>query len=297
MKALGLESKNSAFRREFRIGGNIGTTTGCITYISLCSQIDEGRKGYGDDDITMAVKKAVTAGSELRTILDAKTKMPLDTVLNFIRSFMKEKTATELCRDLSELVQKDSEEPQVFVLRAMELREKILVAPIHEGTVQYEKSQVQDMFIHTIRTGLKSANVRAKLVGVLRRDTEDEQLMSEISAAAIEESKRVMKQTNSAKKTTATTAGASASEGLSELSGIIRSLKDDVNSLRKEVADLKKGNNQPSQSEESQNHYMSRGCHYCRRDGHGDSCRHCWICGAGDHLAQYCRKQQNSRVP
>ena len=226
LKVLGLESKSSAFRREFRIAGNIGSSTGCITYISLCSQIQEGRKkGYSDDDITMAVKKAVTPGSELRTILDVKTDMPLPTVLNFIRSFMKEKSATELCRDLSEIVQKENESPQTFVLRAMELREKISLAPVHEGTVQYARSQVQDMFIHAIRTGLSNANVRAKLDTALRRGVDDEALLMDINAAATEEFERDKKQNGGAKKKI-TSAGAAVSDSnVNELIGNTNSLK------------------------------------------------------------------------
>jgi hypothetical protein len=78
LKALGLDNSNNMLKREFRITGIVGTTAECITYISLGSQIAEGRKrGYSDEDISLAIKKAVKGGSELRTILDAKIDMDL----------------------------------------------------------------------------------------------------------------------------------------------------------------------------------------------------------------------------
>jgi hypothetical protein len=245
LKTLGIEDGNSTFRREFRITGSIGMTTGCITYISLCSQIRDGKKkGYSKDELTAAIKKAVSPGTELRTILDVKADMPLDDVLTFIRLFMKEKTATELYKHLNEVAQQDNEDAQTFVLRAMELRERLTVAPDIEGIVRFDKSQIQDMFLHAIRTGLRDVSVRARLEEPLRRGVSDEKLLTEVNAAATEEMEREKKRdglnkTIASASSTYAQSSSGMAAGETEMLGMMSSLKKEVKSFKAEVADLK----------------------------------------------------------
>ena len=63
----------SAFRKEFKIVGTIGGLGDKrLDYISLCSQVAEGRaRGFLDDEIVFGLKRAVAAGSELRMYLDS----------------------------------------------------------------------------------------------------------------------------------------------------------------------------------------------------------------------------------
>ena len=71
--------------------------------------------------------------------------------------------------------------------------------------MQFVKSQIRDMFLHTVQTGLRDASVRARLEEQLRRGVSDEKLLTEVNAAATEESERV-KTRAGMPKTTATTA-------------------------------------------------------------------------------------------
>ena len=57
----------------------------------------------------------------------------LPTVIKIIRAHYQEKNASELYASLSSLVQTPNEEPQNFLLRALNLREKILFASKQEG--------------------------------------------------------------------------------------------------------------------------------------------------------------------
>ena len=100
LKTLGLDSSTSSFRREYKISGTIGSAQkDHLNYISLCGQIAEGKKrGYPDAEIAAAIRKAVQPGSNLRTYLDSKIDLPLDQVISFIRSYLKEKSSTELFR-------------------------------------------------------------------------------------------------------------------------------------------------------------------------------------------------------
>jgi hypothetical protein len=203
---------------------------------------------------------------------------------------MKEKTSTDLYKDLNEVIQKETEDAQSFVLRAMELREKILMAPEMEGSVQFDKAQVQSMFLHTIRTGLRDADVRTKLDRVLKQGIEDEKLIEEINTASIEESVRQKKRGAVTKKSVsiaqADVTSSAISEALAPLLGTVKQLNEEVKSLRSEVAEMKRGTSGAPTPQS-----YPRGCPYCRREGRADSCRHCWRCGAGDHTANNCRRQ------
>ena len=64
----------------------------------------------------------------------------------------------------------------------------------------------------------------------------------------------------------------STTAGVDGLVDIVKQLKDEVKSLRVEVMNLK-------------NKAKSRkGCEYCNQNNNANSCRHCWDCGAGDHM-------------
>ena len=60
---------------------------------------------------------------------------------------------------------------------------------------------------------------------------------------------------------------------------IVKQLKDEVGNLRVEVNNLK---NKPP---------FRRGCKHCQQNNKGNSCRHCWKCGAGDHKRENCTKE------
>jgi hypothetical protein len=158
---------------------------------------------------------------------------------------MKEKTSADLYKDLNEVIQKETEDAQSFVLRAMDLREKILMAPEMEGSVQFDKAQVQSMFLHTIRTGLRDADVRTKLDRVLKEGIEDEKLIEEINTASIEESVRQKKRGAATKKSVsiaqADVTSSAISEALAPLLGTVKQLNEEVKSLRGEVAEMKRG--------------------------------------------------------
>ena len=128
LKGLGIDSHaSSKFRREFKVTGTIcESSKDSLNYISLCSQINDGKKkGYSEDELAIAVRLAVSPGSNLRTYLDAKSDISLEAILSFIRTALHEKSSSELYQDMNSEFQKNDEDPQKFILRTMELREKI----------------------------------------------------------------------------------------------------------------------------------------------------------------------------
>ena len=299
LKGLGIDSSTSTFRKDFRIVGIIGSSQrDHLNYISLCGQIAEGKKrGYSNEEIASAIRKSVQAGTHLRTYLDSKIDLPLEKVLSFIRSYLKEKSATELFQDLNNTVQMESEDVQSFVLRAMELREKIAISSAAEGSIAYDAKCVESLFFHTVRTGMADDAVKARLDPFLRKgvSTPDDILIQEVNAAASEEAERRKKRgavelRRKARVAEATVAekfvpgsGKKLDEPLNPMLEQVKEMTREMKLLREEVNALK-ATSKP----------FEPGCDFCKRKGNQRSCRHCWACGAGDHVMQSCPNKNSS---
>ena len=66
-----------------------------------------------------------------------------------------QKSATKLFQELSVLHQEASESPQDFLVRALNLKLQIIfVSNVTDGSIKYEPSLVQALFVHVLETGL-----------------------------------------------------------------------------------------------------------------------------------------------
>lgn len=313
LQAMGFEAgaTNSALRREFKIVGTIGAPNNKerVTYMNLCSQIEDARsKNYSDKEICQALRKAVSPGTELRTVLDAKVDMTLETMLTFVRGYLQEKTATELYHELNSMSQKDDEDPQTFVLRAMGVRERIVKASASDSSgIHYDTKMIQSLFLHTIRTGLNDIAVKSEVKELLRDDeTLDEEILSALNTAALEEHQRKAKTETVAKKRVAIneasirdsrTAGASVSaidELMSPLLDTMKVMKEELKSLRHDVNSMHTQRGGGRGGGRGRGRGGRRACEHCQRDNTGANCKHCWICGAGDHKSFDCTKLSNN---
>ena len=269
----------------------IGSTTkDSLNYISLCSQIADGKKKkYKEDDICIAIRNAVTPGSHLRTYLDSKSDMSLESMVSFIRSAMKEKSSTELFQDLNNAAQTDSEDAQQFVLRAMELRQKVVMASEAEGSIRYDANLVQSLFMHTVRTGLQDNAIKARIEPLIKTSaaTSDDLLIKELNLITSEEEERKVKISvatdrkklvNVAEVTTGPVVTDALLNTVLQLGEQLKTLQRDMDGLK---ANSGKGRRKPS---------TRRGCEHCAKAGTGATCRHCFRCGAGDHLILQCKQ-------
>ena len=124
------------FKREFKFNWTIGAPNSkdALSYISLTRQIDSAKqRGYEDPEIFDALIKAISPVLQLRTYLEAMREAGLETVMKIIRAHFQEKSASELFGSLASLVQLPTEDPQNFLLRALNLREKIVFASEQEN--------------------------------------------------------------------------------------------------------------------------------------------------------------------
>ena len=330
-----LGSLRPILKRDFRILGTIGSqgTRDQLSFISLSRQIESGKeKGYSDREVIDAIIKSIAPGLPLKDYLEAMRETGLPTVIKIIRAHYQEKNASELYASLSSLVQTPNEEPQNFLLRALNLREKILFASKQEGSkLKYDVAQCQSMFLHALETGLISNNLRSRMrVFIQQPDITDAELIAQLNLAEAEESERNAKlgigykgkakvskiqggeaekssptETRSAPKSK-TSAPLEAKEPAvpfhEQVLSEIKALKADMTSLRQEMNRNSIGNQQGARREEPQQpqgrnrgpRQNRRGCKQCFKNGQGETCTHCWKCGDANHFSYQCSQGQGN---
>ncbi|XP_055057228.2 uncharacterized protein [Misgurnus anguillicaudatus] len=191
-----LSQRHSApviWHKEFKISGLIGEPgqKDRLSFSSLARQIESGlAKGYPEQEIIDAVIRSITPGLQLRSYLEGKAGLTLPTLRRILRSHYQEKNATELYKQLTTEGQGSKETPQNFLIRALDLRQKILFASQEDDPVL-----VQNMFLHSVLTGLQNDRVQGDLQPYLS-DTaiSDEVLLEKLNVACSRESERQNKQ-------------------------------------------------------------------------------------------------------
>ena len=291
LKHMGLaNSQTSAFRREFKIQGNIsGKLETRLTYLSLCSQISEGRKrGYNDDEIAFGVRRAVSTGTELRTYLDSVPLLSLEDTLSYIRSAYQEKSATELFQELGKLCQKEGESGQEFLFRALSLRQSVLMASSAEQEISYEADLVHAIFSHTLRTGFTNTAIRNHMLKFLEKGTKvsDGVLISEMNKVSSEEQERVKKQQGGrpAKKVQFQVNEIKTKENAmdnSVLLDTIHNLSKEMKSLQTQFQELRE-----RPKEHKNDSWKRPTCVACYQAG--VKCNHCVKCGKVGHIGKDC---------
>ena len=196
-------SKGSMWRKDFKISGQIGEPgqKDRLTFSSLARQIESGlSRDYPELEITDAVIHAITPGLQLRSYLEGKDKLTLPALRRILRSHYQEKGATELYKQLTSEVQNSKESPQNFLIRAMDLRQKILFASQEaDSSLKYDPALVQSLFMHTVLTGLQSDNIKSDLQPyLLQTNTSDELLLEKLNIACGNEKERQDKKKHTA---------------------------------------------------------------------------------------------------
>ena len=184
--------KKSHLKRDFRIEGKIGDERHGINMISLEGQVSEAvKKGYSEEEIVSAIKKAITS-PEVKTYLYSHKDISLEDTMDFLRSVVKERSSMELCQKLSNLQQNNNEDPQAFLLRAMELRQKCLLQSEKTGEIAYTVDMLRTIFLRTVRLGLSDDLVKSRMEAIIDRDDtiEDSELLQELNRISEEEKER-----------------------------------------------------------------------------------------------------------
>ena len=258
----------------------------------MTRQIDSAKqKGYEDPEVFDCLIKAIFPGLQLRTYLEAmREEAGLETVMKIIRAHFQEKSASELFGSLANLVQSPTEDPKHFLLRALSLREKIVFPSEQQNTeLKYDKTQCQNLFLHTIETGLLSNTIRSRMRSfLLKPGVTDSELISQLNTTVGEEAERNSKlgigQKGKAKVIKVESHAVSSKTGKNRpASQLFTSLSEQVLSelkeIRTELATLKHEviirSRLVLKLAVPAYKKMCCGCNTCHDRGEADSCKHC----------------------
>ena len=316
----------SDFKRELKIIGQIGEPgqKDKLSFVSLARQIEGAlQKGYKPLEVVDAVVRSINPGMRLRSYLEGLESLTLPRLRHILRSHYQEKSATELYRQLSTLVQEPQEGSQSFLIRALDTRQKILFASKEADTqLKYDPALVQGMFLHAVDTGLQDEAIRTRLRPLLQNPAvQDEDLIQQMNEIVLEETERKSKLGSSTRHKNPKVNEVHASqtgEGAVQPATTDKKLKrpeegntkEDnfmaaIQEVRSELATLKESieknlaedqqlTSTPLGSQNQQWYRRPMGCPSCQAKGRGDLCDHCHICGSSDHWARGCRKKNSS---
>ena len=322
---------SSLLRRELKIYGQIGEQgkNDQLSFVSLSRQIDTAvEKGYTQKEVVEAVIKAMRPGLQLRSYIETLQDLTLSRLRQILRSHYKEKSGTQLYQELATICQGPKESPDAFLLRALDLRQKVLFASKEaDASLKYDPELVQGMFLRSVETGLRDDNILTKFRQVLHvKEISDEDLiqqMGNISSAEAErqarlgkrvkdvqassvvsdDTKEKQKESMEQKKKAEKSSESRILETMEAMQAQIQSLQEEVKSQKSETASKTtpgyyKGanyyrgrqNNPPRNGQEP-----SRACSECNEKGLSQSCIHCYYCGGENHFARDCLKRQRDQ--
>ena len=192
---------NSLLRRELKVSGYIGEQgrPDQISFVSLSRQIETAvDKGYTQKEVVDAVIKAMRPGLQLRSYIETLNDLTLPHLRQILRSHYREKSGTQLYQELATICQGPKESPDSFLLRALDLRQKVLFASKEaDANLKYDPQLVQGMFLRSMETGLRDDNSLTKIRSVLHipkiSDEDLIQQMGNISSAEAERQARIGK--------------------------------------------------------------------------------------------------------
>ena len=143
------------------------------------------------------VIRVISPGLVLRSHLESFKDLSLDHLKKILRSHYGVKNTAELYQS-SSICQNGRETPQAFLMRFLDMRQKILFASQDgEDPLKYDAGHFQQLFCRTVETGLQDDSIRTKLRPFLRNLlVEDKELIHQLNVAILAEEERIKKLKN-----------------------------------------------------------------------------------------------------
>ena len=191
----GTKAASSLLHREYKLSGQIGEPgqTEKLTFVSLMHQIDSGlKRGYKESEIVDAVIRAISPHSSLRSYVETLNDLSLAKLRRILRVHYREKAASEVYQQLATVCQQSNESPQQFLLRALDLRNKVNFASQESDCeFNYGLSLIQKTSVKSFETGLRDDILASNLRATLRTPgLTDEELMKQVNELASQQAKR-----------------------------------------------------------------------------------------------------------
>ena len=309
------------FRKEFKISGQIGDLRqkDRLSFTSLAHQIDAGlSRGYKEEEIVEAVIRAINPGLRLRSYLEGKLDLELARLRKILRSHYQEKGATEVYQLLSSAVQEAGETPQDFLIRLLDLKQKVLFVSQESGSdLKYDPKLVQCMFLHSLLTGLRNDSIKMEIKPSLQNtQVKDEEFFEKLNAAVSNETERMQKLSfrhvqstirdpaQLVVKVTTPNENRTPIEDKTPEKPPKVNLLTEVRELKAELAAIREGIEKRSSTSPhlqynpvEQGRVPPRGCWNCERQGRSAHCNHCFNCGGVGHFRYQCLRPSRSFNP
>ena len=308
--------------KEFKITGNVGGKgDDTLDYMSLCYQMQDGkRQNFTSRQIMSGLIKANKAGDPLRRYLEGQPGLTEENFIKVLRSHYNVKDSGTLLNEMSNSYQEPCEMEMNFVLRMLDLRNKIITLS-REEECPLEEKMVRKRFFHSLCVGLKRDTVRLELQTTLKNvdinELEDVDLLKEVSQVVARDTEHRSKMKPSRNIAVNSLDERSGEQGrqecdqksssektiLAEISKLTAKVNE-LSSVKNEIKELKKQMSTNSVSKDdskeketgNRSNYGGGGksrfvkCKPC--EASGSFCTHCSICGAADHKRIKCPKNR-----
>ena len=237
--------------------------------------------------------------------------------MKFLGSVCKEKSSIDLFQQLTNLSQRSNEDPQSFLVRAMEIRQKCLLVSQKPGEVNYQENIMRTVFLRTVRLGLTNDFIKARLETVIQRNEniDDGTLIQELNKIDAEEMERKSRSRRESPRvgeigiTDSTQDHVfSPDKQTDTLQDTVRTLTEQMTVLTQAVTQLQgsrrvppgnqpppnrngngNGQQQKFQFQQPPNSKRAwRACDKCTKAKSQAACRHCFECCELGHLARDC---------
>ena len=203
-------SLNVSKLKDFKLNGMVGGDKP-IPYSSLVFQIENAQNsGFEDGTICAGVLKA-TAPGYLRTYLELKKDLTVESLLELLKVNFAAKCSGTLFTELCKCTQKEDQDVGSFALELFVLRERIIELG-EEEQCPYERPFLQRHLLRALSVGIRDNNIRFDLKEVFaNREATDEELLKAITESVNREKERLSRLSLSTPVTVASTSAKSQS--------------------------------------------------------------------------------------
>ena len=182
LRELRLLGKTGLLWKELKIRGQVGEAgqMGTLSCISLIHQIKNEQAGYEESKIFRVIIGAMIPSLIVRKVLETISNLSLEQLQKYLQSHYGEQNATDLANNLTSMVEFPSKSSYVFVMRCIEMRQKLIMSS-DKADIKYYRALVQKLFLRTLERGSLSGVVVQEVKDLLRQDSVcDEELLSAI---------------------------------------------------------------------------------------------------------------------